>query len=332
MILFMAQHLLKALIKHKFISEDELATTSHIHDILWYLHSQNLLTTFDISESMKAILLNFFNVADRADIIVLINFFLEISQHDFLRTDVFPACIQYGQLDAITLLLSHGIIAEHSLETAVYARYPDIVKLLSEYGVDVTEPFSYQTQIMFIKDNVIHRFTNSVSLACYCHDLATIKLLVTYGADVQENDNVGLKYAILSNNMTITQYLLECGAGLTNNAIDLLRYVVKKNDSVEMMRLLLNHGLYLPDHLSDALYCAIIYQADKCVKLLEEQGGIISISHLIQYIHQHTIFEIHVFRTLVEHSQTDGNEYLTTDAKLRSSLMSHPLKIDFVIH
>ena len=141
-----------------------------------------------------------------------------------------------------------------ALMWAVAQRHPDVVDLLLRHGVDVHARSDVWSQVMAVpphgrpeyNSDVPHGGNTALMFAARVGDLASAKLLVTAGGDVNDTDAWGVSATVLaahSGYLPLVDFLLENGAdpNLASAGFAALHEAVMRRDEA-MVTTLLDHG------------------------------------------------------------------------------------------
>jgi uncharacterized protein len=166
-----------------------------------------------------------------------------------------------GYAEIVELLLAkkanpnaHGARGQTALMWAVAEKHPDVVKLLLAHGADLNARSDVWTDVMAVPPHSIlaynkaipHGGETALMFAARAGDLASAKLLVAAGANVNDADAWGVSAIVLathSDYRELAEFLLEKGADPNQAAAGFtaLHEAIMRRDE-KMVTALLDHG------------------------------------------------------------------------------------------
>jgi len=168
-----------------------------------------------------------------------------------------------GYPEVVELLLAknanpnaHGARGQTALMWAVAEKHPDVVKVLLAHGADIKARSDVWTDVMAVPPHSIlaynkaipHGGETALMFAARVGDLASAKLLVAAGANVNDTDAWGVSATVLavhSDFRELAELLLEKGADPNQAAAGFtaLHEAIMRRDE-KMVTALLDHGAY----------------------------------------------------------------------------------------
>jgi ankyrin repeat protein len=165
-----------------------------------------------------------------------------------------------GSADVVSQLIAagakineHGARGQTALMWAVAQKHSDVVKVLLDHGADIRARSNVWSQVMAVPPHgyrgynraIPHGGNTALMFAARGGDLASAKLLIDAGADVNEQDAWGVSATVLAAHggyREVVRLLLEKGSdpNLAGAGFTALHIAIMRRDE-DMARALLNH-------------------------------------------------------------------------------------------
>lgn len=203
----------------------------------------------------------------------------EFPEKDLL-SDILGNVAEHGHFEVAKLMLENGADVHYDSDIALRSASDngeiEIVKLLLQYGADVhaendealrSASGNGETEIvkLLLENGAdVHAVDGEALMsASECGYTEIVKLLLEKGVNVHCSEGVSIVYASINNKWDTVSVLLQYGADVHSISEDVLSHICNDENKLEIVKLLLQYGIVIPEKIVTKVFQADFVQLFK---------------------------------------------------------------------